>query len=230
MPTVFVRARWSVLAAGVLGVGSILQFPGGTPFQPTRSHFSLTMNFLSDLGMTNVYGRPNTLGALLFGFSLLLLLSGLTGVVVGFARLVSSVPGSRRYARTAGAMCAVSCAAFTGVAVTPENRVMELHVGFTLFAFRVLPLASLLLALASACAAKVPVRVTIAWAGLTGALGLYAGFLSWGPSTTTVHGRTVDVIAQKVITTIVVGTLLYINTATERLARTGVVRAPVVPS
>src|SRR5205823_3965085 len=39
----------------------------------------------------------------------------------------------------AGAVGLLACAAFVGVALTPENAVMDLHVAFTLWAWRIVP-------------------------------------------------------------------------------------------
>jgi hypothetical membrane protein len=148
--TVFARARWAVAIAVALAIGSMFRYPGGTALDPTSRGYSLSRNFLSDLGMTVVWDhQPNALGAGFFALSLGILILGLGGCLVGLVRLYSPSKRGRRFARAAAAVGLLVCAAFVGVAVTPENRVMSLHVGATLFAFRAFPIFSLLFLLAT---------------------------------------------------------------------------------
>jgi hypothetical membrane protein len=61
------RARWTVGFASVLAIGAMTRYPGGTVLDRTSPGYSLSRNFLSDLGMTVAYDRlPNRLGAGLF--------------------------------------------------------------------------------------------------------------------------------------------------------------------
>ena len=113
----------------------MLRYPGGTPLDETTTRYSPLRNFLSDLGMTVSYsGQPNRLGALLFVAGLLCLIAGAALLLLEFIRLCSTPARARRFARAAGAIALASCLAFVGVAFTPENRVMSLHVDFTLWA------------------------------------------------------------------------------------------------
>src|SRR4029077_7382755 len=105
-----------------------------------------TQNFLSDLGMTVAYDhRANVIGATLFALSLVILVVALGGCLFGLVRLYSTSYRGRSFARAAAAVGLFVCAAFAGVAVTPENRVMDLHLGATLLAFRAFPVLSFLL-------------------------------------------------------------------------------------
>src|SRR6185503_7261257 len=121
-----------------------------------------------DLGMTVAYNQhPNKLGAALFVLSLTILVAGLGGCLAGLVRLYSKSARARRLARAAAAVGLLVCAAFVGVAVTPENRVMGLHVELTLMAFRIFPILSLLFLLATVYSGTFPRRVTVVWAALT---------------------------------------------------------------
>ncbi|MEP6766190.1 MAG: hypothetical protein ABJB66_17900, partial [Gemmatimonadaceae bacterium] len=85
----FARARWSVIIASICGVSAMLLYPGGTPLDHTTAGYSLSQNFLSDLGMTVSYnGLPNSFGALLFIVSLMLLVTGLGSVSATRGRCV----------------------------------------------------------------------------------------------------------------------------------------------
>ena len=88
-------------------------------------------------------------------------------------------------------------AAFVGVALTPENRLLSLHVAFTMLGFHVLPLVVLLLALASFHSDALPQRVTVAWFGLAALLVLYLLMLRRGPGLYTPEGLVAQVLAQR---------------------------------
>jgi hypothetical membrane protein len=202
------RTSWIIAAATALGVASMLRYPGGTPLDATTRGYSLSRNFLSDLGMTVAYNQePNRLGATFFVVSLLLLVVGLGTAVGVIARFLGTEAASRRAAVLAGVSALLACAAFTGVAVTPENRVMPLHVSFTTWAWRIVPAVPLFLGVA--CRTRTPLRQRAAnsWFGTALLLAAYVALLTWGPSVATADGLPVQVIAQKAATVIVIAAM-----------------------
>src|SRR5215218_8453232 len=219
MPATLFRRVYSTIGpALVLAVGSMLLYPGGTPLDATSVRYSLSQNFLSDLGMTVAYdGQPNRLGASLFIASLVLLVLGAGSCMTTVIRRAAAAPGARAYARVAGACLLLACAAFTGVAMTPENRVMALHESFTFWAWRMVAAVAVLMALATARSAVFGRRAAVAWALL--ALGLvgYATILEWGPSVDWPDGLLVQVIAQKAATSIVILGLVYVAREVDRV-------------
>jgi hypothetical membrane protein len=213
----FARTRRAVVAAIALAVGAMLRYPGGTPHDRASSGYSLSQNFLSDLGMTVAYdGRRNVVGAALFVLSLLLLVVGLGGCLLAFVRLYARSPRARRWARAAGVVGMLAAAAFVGVAVTPENAVMDVHVAFTVWAWRIVPFAALLLCVASAVSDVFPPRVAVAWGSLAALIAAYVALGAWGPSLATDGGLRVQVVAQKTITAVVIAFLLYLSVEAER--------------
>jgi hypothetical protein len=198
--SVFVLARWSIVLATIMAIGAAALYPGGTLHDPARQSYSLAENFLSDLGMTVAYnGRTNRSGALLFVLGLCVVVLGLGRALLEFVRLYSKSPSARPYAVAASIVGLLVSASFIGVAVTPENRVLGLHVQFTFFAFRVFPLLTLLLAVASFKSSALPRSFGTAWAVLTIVLGVYAVVLTWGPTVATPSGLVTQVIAQKTV-------------------------------
>ena len=159
------------------------------------------------------------MGAACFVASLVILIVGLGGTLIGLVRMHSQSPASRWFARVAGIVGLLVCAAFTGVALTPENRVMALHVHFTFLAFRIFPAATLLLALASRADTRFPRRMMIGWMLLSAALIVYVGTLEWGPSLSTPRGLMTAVIAQKIIAVIAILILLYQSREADRLSK-----------
>lgn len=203
------RAQWIVAVATAIAVAAMLRYPGGTALDATTVGYSLSHNFLSDLGMTVAYNHePNRLGAALFVASLLLLVVGLGSVVGGIARFLAIDAASRRWVRLATVALLVVCVAFAGVAVTPENRLMPLHVSFTKWAWRVVPAVALFLGVASRHSARLRQRAALAWFGMALLLGAYATLLTWGPSVAQPDGLVVQVIAQKAATVVLIAALL----------------------
>ena len=207
----FTRAQWAGLTAALLGVGAMICYPGGTGLEHNTSRYQLTQNFLSDLGMTVAYnGQPNRMGALLFVISLLVLIIGFGAAMLWFIRLYSNTPTPRNLARGAGLVGVLVCLAFVGVALTPENAVMGLHVQFTLFAFRAFPVACAVLLLAAQMSGKATPSALLAWTLATVCLTAYAIFLSIGPSPATPNGLVACVIAQKAVVVAIAISLAYL--------------------
>lgn len=205
-------ARWAVGASLVLGFASILRYPGGDPFHRSSHGYAPTLNFLSDLGMTVAYnGEPNRLGAGFFVASLLVLVGSVGTMLAGLVGNYSNTPRSRSFARSAGMVGALACAAFVVVAFTPENRVMALHVRATLLAWRLVPVVSCLLAIAAFHADGVPVRSAFVLCALTAVLVAYVVLLGWGPSTASLSGLQIDVIAQKIVALVLVSALMLVS-------------------
>ena len=214
------RAQWIVTAGAAIAVGAALRYPGGTALDTSTSGYSLSRNFLSDLGMTVAYNHaPNRLGAALFVISLLLLVVGLGSIAGVIARFLAVEAESRRWARLAAVPLFAACVAFAGVAVTPENRLMALHVSFTQWAWRIVPAAALFLGLASRHNARLRRRAALVWFGVALLLGAYATLLSWGPSVAQPNGLLVQVIAQKAASVVAMASLLIAASEIERAKR-----------
>lgn len=197
--TIFTFGRRAAAVSGILAVVAIFRYPGGTFRDHSTQGYSLTHNFLSDLGMTVAHdGRVNTLGAILFVASLITLVAGLGGALIGLIRLYSDAT-ARRLAGAAGAVALLVCASFIGVAVTPEDRMLSLHILLTRVAFRAFPLVGALMTLATYHEPRLPRRVGVAWAVLTVILAAYVGILDWGPRVSAPGGLVTQVVAQKIV-------------------------------
>lgn len=216
--TPFTRARWGVELSALLAIGSISRYPGGSRANHTAAGYSFSHNFLSDLGMTVAYGgQRNLLGAVLFTASLTIIVIGLGVSLIGFVRLYSTARAARHLARAAAAVGFIVCAAFIGVALTPENWALDLHVSFTLFAFRIFPFMPLLLAFASLFSIGVPRRVVAGWAALTAVLAGYVVLIGWGPPIDTPLGLSVQVSAQKLVVLSSMMIFVYLSIEADRI-------------
>ena len=200
-------------------VGAVVLYPGGTLRDRSTRGYSLVGNFLSDLGMTVAHnGRSNRLGSVLFVLALCVVVLGLGAALLEIVRIYSKSPSARRYARMASVVGLLVCTAFIGVAFTPENTALGLHVQFTFFAFRVFPLLTFLLAMASFKTSVLPKSVGVGWALLSIVLAAYAVILTWGPTVATAGGLTTQVIAQKVVAITATGFFFYVCVTADRLS------------
>lgn len=220
MSAAFARAQWTAAAAAVASITAMFLYPGGTARDHATAGYSITNNFLSDLGMTVSWnGQRNHIGAALFVTSMALLVAGMGGALAGFVRLYALTPTGRRFAYAAAVAGAVDCACFAGVALTPENRAMSLHVGFTLAAFRILPFVALLLTLAARATPAMPQRAWCAWAALTAVLVTYVVMLQGGAWTATEEGFVAQVIAPEVVAIITASVVVWQSHVATRFAR-----------
>ena len=210
--TLFRRARWATALGAGFTIASMLCYPGGTALDRAAPRYSIVHNFLSDLGMTVAYGGgSNRLGASLFVSSLFVLIVGLGGCLLGVVRLFERFGHSRNWARGAGIAGLLACISFSGVALTPENAAMGLHVQFTFLAFRLLPFASFCLTMALRRSGAFPPRTARLWALLTVVLAAYALTFSWGPDIATPFGLTFYVMAQKVVSVVLVASMFQLS-------------------
>ena len=208
--SIFKRGQLATGVAIALAAIAIARYPGGTYRDHSVAGYSPFQNFLSDLGMTVAYdGAPNRLGSACFIASLVLLVVGLGGCVVGFYRQYSGDASSRGLSRAAAFVALLVCLAFVGVAVTPENLVLGLHIQLTFFAFRAFLVAAALFTLAARAYPLAPRRVWLGWSILAVALAIYVWIQGWGPHVRDPGGLETQVIAQKAIAIIAILVMLY---------------------
>src|SRR5262249_33257863 len=94
---------------------AMLVYPGGTSFDHMSRRYSLSRNFLSDLGSTTTTsGQSNLIGAILFSTSLVGLTLALAQCLIALLRLYATEPVSRLLTRAAVVVATVACAAIIG--------------------------------------------------------------------------------------------------------------------
>ena len=216
--TIFQRVRFAAGLAALLSGIAVLRYSGGSRVDRASAGYSITHNFLSDLGMTVAYGgKANTLSACLFVVSLTAVVLGFAATLVGFIRIHSSAATARRLAHAAGAIGLFVCIALIGVALTPENRALSLHLRLTELAFRAFPAVPMLLATACLHDNRVPRKLGLVWALLAVVLVSYLCLIGWGPKVETSIGLVVQVLAQKAVAIAAVVIIVYQSYEAERL-------------
>ena len=196
------------------------RYPGGTLLDHNTKGYSLSQNFLSDLGMTVAYdGQDNLLGAALLALSVMFLVLGPGASTFALARICGDSSGAKWWGRASAFVSASACVAFLGVALTPENRVLALHLRLTYLAWELVAAASMLMSIASAMTRVCPRSIKLSWGVLAAAMLGYVGILYAGPGVETLDGLRTQVIAQKAATVIVVAMVVYLGGEGERVVR-----------
>lgn len=219
-PRSWASDRLALAGAVVLTGASIVLYPGGTFLDESTRGYSFAHNFLSDLGSTVALNyQRNLAGAILFGLAVVLGVFTLGACVAATVRVLSAATVARSFARLAAAAAVLVCVGFLGVAVTPEDRLMGLHMAFGMVAFRSFPLVTTLLAVATMRDDRFRARATAGWVVLSLVL---AGFLAvghLGPSVRTEQGLTVQVLTQKLMALAVI-VVLWLESHETALAST----------
>jgi hypothetical membrane protein len=214
--TVFKLTRWAAVTVAVLSGIAMLLYPGGTSRNPSARGYSFFHNSLSDLGSTVAWdGQANSRGATFFlAGAIILALSG-SGCLVALIRVYSSSRIASRLARAGGAAGLLTCAGLIGAALTPVDRSPALHGRFTLLAIGTFPVATALLALASALDRRLPRRIPMGWLVFTLVLVAWASVMTWRP--TTDLELTIPVTLQKVVAITLLVVLTFQSYEAERV-------------
>ncbi|MGE5221663.1 MAG: hypothetical protein ACM3PY_04450, partial [Omnitrophica WOR_2 bacterium] len=126
---------------------------------PDTQGYSFFTNFLSELGATvTPSGQSNTLSAVLFAAGLGLAGLGLAAFFLAFPRFFQHNLAGRLLSLTGSTFGILSAFGFIGVALTPYNLNLGLHVQFVLWAFRLFPVAVTLYILAMLVDRHYPAR------------------------------------------------------------------------
>ncbi len=200
-----IRQMYRVIAIGCgefigLTLVAMLTYAGGSVDNHSASGYSLTHNFLSNLGMlTALSGKPNWISAILFFVSLASAGGCLVGFFVLFPRFFQATRLQRVFSLAGSALGVLAGVSFTGIAFAPADIARPAHILFVTWAFRLFPLAVL---------CYIPVMFTdksypkvYAWVFAAFCLMLIGYYLLMtnGPSYTSPQGLVVQVVGQKVI-------------------------------
>jgi MFS family permease len=129
----------------LLTLAAMAVYPGGTIQNHSQPHYQFFGQPFSDLGRTRVFdSRPNTISMVLFMLAMLGGGIGLAGFFVGFAGLMQRTWPTRLLSIGGAIFGIIAAGCFIGVACTPWDLYMKLHIAFVLSAFRCLLVATVL--------------------------------------------------------------------------------------
>jgi hypothetical protein len=133
----------------ILTATAMFLYSGGTIQYPHPQHYLFFENPFSDLGRTKAFdGESNRPCMVCFVTAMVFAGIGLGSFFVGFAKSVRQSRPSRICSRGSAGLGLLSALCFVGVACTPWDLYMNLHMQFVLCAFRSLLLASILCVIA----------------------------------------------------------------------------------
>lgn len=190
--------RYAAVQFVVLTTLAMWIYPGGSWPEPFAGHYQFTANFLSDLGRTVAFnGESNTTASILFGIALATIGAALIAFAWGWKHFAEHGRG-----RGAGIACAIlgtiSGLGFIGVGLTPWDRHLDAHNACVLAAF-----GALLFYTVAITIVMIKNRARRSWLVLDAiylaCILAYVLIIVFGPRLDTMHGRFVQVVAQKAI-------------------------------
>jgi hypothetical protein len=203
----FKLSMWGGSLFVPLTLAAMLVFPGGTMTDPTTKGYSFFENFFSELGfLTTKSGAANYLAAALFFVALNLAGASLIIFCLAFRQFFLEntrqlwLSGLGMLVGVASGIC------FTGVAFTPADILLDPHVFFVTWAFRLFPLSVLLYAAAIFTHPTYPRRYGWLFIGFTICLVAYIMLMELGPSAgETYAGQVIQAAGQKIIVYVSIG-------------------------
>jgi hypothetical protein len=206
----------------ILTTVAMFLYPGGTRNDPATNGYQFFANFFSDLGITVAHdGSLNTPCAALF-FSALML--GGLAVILFFVTMAQFFrqPHSVRVLSWIGSLVGVvSGLAYVGIAFTPGNLFLDVHILFVQLAFLCFFLAVLLYMVAILVTKSYPNRYAAVLAGFAVILAVYLWLLFFGPAADTSSGLTIQATGQKIVVYAMIVTV-FIEAHGARRLTTGV--------
>jgi len=147
--TSFILVMRGTIAFVVLTVIAMFVYPGGSMTEPNTRGYSFFENFFSELGFfVTKSGAANYFAAPLFFIALTLAGSGMVLFFLAFPQFFQASQSQKTLSTIGTILGVISGFCFVGVAFTPADLLMDAHVQFVLWAFRLFPAAVFFYAIA----------------------------------------------------------------------------------
>lgn len=175
-------------------------YSGGTPLDSSTMGYSLTQNYLSDLGLTSAHsGTSNTTSMILFTVTMCL-----AGVAVAFFFLAApggfeKNRGARRSSIIGSAAGVISGISYIGIGAMPSDVNHGLHLAFVNAAFVTTFLAVVCYRTAMHESNTHPRGYALVYSLFAGIMAVYVVALLLAPSAETNTGLTVHAVGQKIV-------------------------------
>ena len=197
----FKLSIWGGSLFVLLTFAAMLVFPGGTMTDPTTRGYSFFENFFSELGFfTTKSGAANYWAAPLFFVAMNLAGASLILFSLAFRQFFLENTRQRWLSGLGMALGVISGLCFVGVAFTPADILLDPHVFFVTWAFRLFPLSASLFAAAIFSTPGYPRRYGWLFAGFMICLVSYILLLELGPRAGgTYTGQVIQAAGQKII-------------------------------
>ena len=194
----------------VLTVIAMFFYPGGSLTDPTTKGYSFYSNFFSELGfLVTKSGAVNTPSAVLFITALTMAGLGLVFFFLAFPQFYQQTKVARTLSLFGSIFGILSGICFIGVAWAPADVLLDLHVFFVMWAFRLFPVAAFFYAFAIFRHPDYPKRYGWVFVIFGILLVAYILLLELGPNAGDSYtGQVIQVVGQKVIVYASIGSIL----------------------
>jgi hypothetical protein len=193
----------------VLTSGAMFLYPGGAMYEPNAKRYLFFQNFFSDLGATLTRTKESNL------YSMLLFIVALGSIGTSLAvasplwkRVIVGEGRTMAFGHAAQALSLLSGICYVGIALTPWNLVLGVHMLFVQGAFTLL-LGFVICLTVMEVQNNWPVRYIASNIVYIAILTTYVFVLFHGPNLLTFRGLVFQVIAQKIIVYISILNLAY---------------------
>ncbi len=184
----------------ILTIISMLVYPGGSSFYPDATNYSFIHNFFSDLGRsTTISGKSNVLSLILFTTGIVCIGISLIPHLLVFPSFFDPKSLSHILAILGSITGIISAIAYIGIGFTPWDLYLPAHMWFVYTAFTLTLPMVLCYVIALLFQNDIPKKFTQLYASLGIILTLYLILLFFGPTTSSLQGRIIQVIGQKII-------------------------------
>ena len=186
-------------------------YPGGTIHNPESEKYQLTQNFFSDLGRTVAHnGIQNFHSSLIFNLTLLII--GIT-----FSIFYSGLPELFRYSKLNHFLAKIGALfgllgglSFIGVALTPSDLYLDMHIIFANYIFRMALATSFCFGIVIYSSDVMPSKYALGYVFFGFSLVIYIAVSEFGPSARESEAAMIfQVIAQKLIVVIFLLSVVY---------------------
>lgn len=197
-PNRFLLSTAAGLLFLLLTLPAMWLYPGSTINDPTTTGYLFFRNFFSDLGRLTTYsGVDNWPSAVLF---ISALSTAGAALLLFFVSAPTLFDGRARWAAWLGSAAGVFCGlSFIGIAWTPADRLLDLHVRFVFWAFEAYLVAVLCYTVAIWLQRDYPRRYAVVYLLFAVTLGGYLWLLFNGPSAQSAQGLMIQATGQKIV-------------------------------
>ena len=195
----------------IFNILGMLLYPGGTIHNPGTEKYYLTENFFSDLGRAVAHnGEQNFHSSLIFNLSLLLIGVTFSIFYLSLPTLFKDSKSNHIIAKIGVIFGILGGCSFIGVALTPSDLYLDLHVLFANGIFRMALATSLCFGIAIYRSNILPSKYAFGYVFFAIFLAVYIAVSEFGPSARESETAMIfQVISQKLIVLIFLLSVVY---------------------
>lgn len=184
----------------ILNIVAIFSYPGGTYINKNTADYSITQNFLSDLGKTISFsGEINFISSQLFNMSLIMAGTIFILFYINVKKIFCN--NNQKHLAMIGSLFGIFGGfSLIGVGITPSDLYLDMHIIFATWLFRFFLIASICYSVVILIDENFPNRYASGYLLFTLSILLYILISELGPDPKiNVFSLAIQVVAQKII-------------------------------